>query len=335
MANIAACNLNGREEVQLCRMMPEFDFGLLPETINLVAERNTSRVPISTIPMQTAAHELEARLFDLTEAGAGVKRMPVSVEIGNQENFFNTGVIQAGGKTYKVPCDDLMCDALAMGLSVVTYAKPSHCEGAVRLKLSLPFQTIKLTENNLAQILAGSVIDSNVGSVRPVLTSGAVRALLAGDVVLTHTVNAKGQKIPIALYPPSSRQIPMANRFEVFDLPSFIANPAVLAKNAARLPVDLNIDNVNQLITLGSTRIQAGTQRVEIAILNDFKSPQFEKFWRIVGDLQNVGGGLPPLKPPNVSWVKILSLAKKLKKNPHFVHPWRPDPCRFRRFPKL
>lgn len=279
--------------------------------------------PGSSVPV-ASGREPEVDFIALTERGPGAKLTPVSVQIADTVSFFKTGVVQVGDQSYKVPANDTMRDSLSMGLSVTAFASPVKGGAAVPLKLSLPFRPIELNQASLAQVLAGNALDSPSGGIKPMLTAGAIRTLLAGGSVLTHTVDPKGNKSPVALHAGASGQQPMSNSFQLFDLPAFIVAPAVLAKNGARMPVDLTAHDVEQLLGAGRLRLSVDGHEVDITVMNDVKSPEFVEYFDMLEQF-GAGSGLPPVKPLGIAWAQIIAMAELLNVNPHFVHPFLPD----------
>ncbi|MCA9333794.1 hypothetical protein KC963_01990 [Candidatus Saccharibacteria bacterium] len=272
----------------------------------------------------------EVHLFDLTEQGPGAKLAPIHIEIPDQRRFFNTGEITISDETYKVPLDASMREAMTMGLAINAFAVPMNetdSSISIPLTLTLPVEQIKLTNDSFTQLLSGRSLNSNVGEIKPVLTPRAIRTLLADGVVLTHGVGSTGQKIPVSLHPPESRLTPIAERYDVFDLPFFIAHPAVQATSGARLPVDLQPNNIEQLIENRRTIVQMDGRAIEINVFTDEKSPEFTSFLDAREQLWEIDGNDDwiPAKPHDMSWKEIWDLVRKQPSKFDIVDLERPD----------
>ena len=120
----------------------------------------------------------EVDVFDLTEHGPGAKLAPTHVEIKDRDSFFDTGQIKVNGETYKVPLDANMREAMTMGFAIKAFATPvkkSANSTAIPVNLALPFETVKLSDTTLAQMLAGNSLGTGAGDIKPMLTTGAIR----------------------------------------------------------------------------------------------------------------------------------------------------------------
>lgn len=257
----------------------------------------------------------EVHLFDLVEHGPNAKLTPIPTEIKDRDDFFETGKVELEGKTYKVELDSSMREAMAMGLAVTVFAAPTEESGAsIPLKLSIPFMPISLDKGKLSKVLAGDSLDTTAGSIKPVLTADAIRVLLNGGTVLTQGVDAKNRKTPLELYSHGTDLAPMSDRFDIFDLPSFLANPAVWAMNGVRLPVDIESEHVDQLITTGRTQIEVRNHSIELHVNTDKKSSDVKEFRKMESSQEGAHEGRdkddpitidPPVKPPGISWEEL------------------------------
>jgi hypothetical protein len=293
MAEDKASELKGcDEEVPLLGVTREFDFGQFielfddsPDPSNPSAPPSISRIVIqptsqlasdrvgaqggtaSTSSAMTAAGAVsEVHLFDLTENGPAAKRAPAPVEIKDAASFFASGAVSAGGRVYKVSLSEADKESLRTGVPVTVFGTAEGGGGKAALRLSLPVEAVKLTEGGLAGVLAGQPVDTSAGTLKPALTPSAIRSLLAGGEVLTHGLAADGSKTPLSLHPARATPEPLSNRLEVSDLAAFIADPSVPSKAGGRLPLTLTAEHVQQLISGGRTRLQAGSHAVDLAV---------------------------------------------------------------------
>jgi hypothetical protein len=288
--------------------------------------RNNSAILAPAVSIfQPGALEPEVHLFDLLENGPGAKLAPIEVEIKDQKTFFAEGTLEVAKKKYKVQLDKATRDWMSMGLPFNTFAEPSDGIGKIPLRISLPFLQMNLTQDDLVQILAGGDLQSaGLPHAMPVLTPMAIRTLLSGVAVLTHAIGPEERKTPVKLVPPSLDHEPIAKRFEIFDLPTFLAAPFVLSKDGAPVAVELTPVNVNQLISSGRTQVDVGDP-IELTVINDIKSAEFGSYIDAANQLQNIYEGLISLKPYGVTWDEVVRLGTALEKDPHFVNPLVPD----------
>ena len=266
--------------------------------------------------------EPEVHLFDLTEHGPGAKLPATPVEVSNAKALFEEGKVQVDGRAHKVDLDDSSRDALTMGMDVTTFASPANGQGAkIPVRLSLPFQPVKMTESGLAAVLAGKPVDAAAGKVQPALTPDAIRTLLSGGTVLTHGLGADGLKTPLSLQPPASKAEPISDRLEVFDLPSFISSPSVMSKSGERLPVSLTTENIQQLLSQGKTRLQAGGRDIDLTVVQDDTLSTIG-----VTRIDEIAvGALAGVKLPGMTRDEVIALGKKLQRDPHFGRPVQTD----------
>ncbi len=134
----------------------------------------------------------------------------------------------------------------------------------------------------------------------------------------------KNEKIPLALYPPATRLDPISDRYDVFDLPSFITNPGVLATNGTFLPVTLEAPKIKELITIGRTQIDVDHHLVELSVIPDEKLEEFKDILEIYREVRD-GCRIPALKPSGMPPELYGKLLKNCWQDPNFVNPFKPD----------
>ena len=230
----------------------------------------------------------EVDLFSLIENGLSAKRPVIPVEIKDAKTFLKNGVLEFRGTTYKLPVHDGMLEDLSKGLSFTVQGVPTTGEGKTSFQIYQAFQPINLTTATMAQALARNTLDA-LGGVKPVLTAEAMRALLSGVPVLTHGVNGYGKNTPLALFPPLSTPEPKAATFQIFDVPSFLANPVLPAKDGGLMTVNLTAPEVEKLLSTGHVPLKVGGKPVEISLVKDFTSSEYVEYTTIAGKLMEAG----------------------------------------------
>lgn len=347
------------EELPLLGVTREFDFGQFIELFDSTPDPIHPDVPIvsriviqpsSTLasdrasaqqtssPLMASSNGIvsaggrEVNLFTLTERGPGAKLSPLRVEIADASSFFDSGKITVNGRSFKITVDDSIRNALQKGLTVTTFADVTERNkklGSVPLSFTLAFEPVSLAVGDLTRVLAGGKVQMGIGDVKPFLDSGAIRALLAGNTVLTHGVSLNGKTLPIELRPTVGRDRPLTSQFEVFDLPTFLADPSVIGSRGERFPLNLNAEHVRELIEVGRTKIQWQDESILLEIVTDTRRSDFTEFEK----LRSVIGsdvGIPPVKSPGTTWPDFIKKIEKIQKpndsnNYYFADPNTPS----------
>jgi hypothetical protein len=306
-------------------------------TGSLAADRGTasSSQPLISSPLADTSRngnqlmsEPEVNLFTLTEQGPGAKLPPQPIQIADA-TFFDSGMLTVDGRTYKLDVDDDIGAALTKGYRVTAFADvidPNKRVGSVPLTLSLPFEAVDVGADDVARLLAGGQVATAAGAAKPYLDAGAVAALIDGRPVLTHAVTPSGTSVPIELDPAAAER-PLDNRFEVFDLAAFIAEPAVLGTRGERLPLPLDAGHIRQLLDVGQTELLWEGQSITLDLVTDKRRTDVLEFQELKTYPNVVGSeaGLPPIKPPGTTWQELLELAQKYGLDKHFTHPFLGD----------
>lgn len=293
--------------------------GTIPKS-KAINSNGAPRAPALVASSDAGAPEVD--LFSLVDRGPSAKRAPTPLEIEDVDTFVKTGTFEYGGKTFKATLPKGMREGMSQGLAFTVNAVPDHGQGAVPFRVYPSFHPIKLTKESMAHVLAGNTLD-NSGGVKPVLTVGAIRALLAGTPVLTHgKVGSTGKQAPLALFPPEADLEPRARSFQLFDVPSFLANPALPAKDGTLIPLDLSTKDVEKLLKGDPIQPQVAGKPYDVNVV-DRETKEYLEYIPVSGILFELG--MLALKPVGEPWVITLTIPPKLAKNPHFVHPLFPD----------
>ena len=265
----------------------------------------------------------EVDLFALTGPGLGAKRTPVLVEVTDIAAFLKSGVADVDGTAYKVEISDAMQTGLGKGLSFTVQGTPLKGEGAVTLQLYPSFQPVKLTAATMARVIAGGGLEG-AGSLRPMMTQGAIRTLLSGAPVLTHGTNDAGLSQPLVLVPPATESVPRGDSFQVFDTAAFLSDPQIPATDGGWIPLKPTQTQVSHLLEKGRTTLPAGKKTVEIVVIPE-TSPDYKDYLSILDEL--ISSGRRSVKPFGETWKFVITLPDKYQNfPPHFVHPFTPEP---------
>ncbi len=233
------------------------------------------------------------------QRGVAAKRPTIAAEVTPDQVRGNSVGVEIAGARYRVDLGATEQRRLGMGAAVVGYAAGDGA--SVPVQLSIQPHVIELDENAMASLLAGGNVRGSDGTaLQPVLTSAAIQVLLQGGPVLTGGVPDVGDTTPILLQPTQVAPTPLATTFDVYDLATFIANPWVPSADGARIPVQLAAEHITALRFEGRASVQVGERTVDLVVLTDHTSADFEEFNQLTRMVEPQD--IVPLKPPGTRW---------------------------------
>jgi hypothetical protein len=268
----------------------------------------------------------EVQLFDLVEEGPGAKLDPVRAEIDDAEAFFGHGQVVVDGRTYRVAVDDDLRDALGKGLVVTTFAETPVSDdqsARVPVSLSLSPERVDLTTDEMVRVIAGGTVGAAGGQVTPRLDAGAIKAMLRGRRVWTHAELDDGTTVPVAFSPPGSGNGLASDRYEIFDLGEFIADPWVMGARGERVDLEIDAGSIRELIEEGRTEVPLNGSSLTLDVVEGLATPAVLEFERLrSGGLVSSEVGVPPVKPRDDPWDDVIEQLGGGRRTPdHFVVP--------------
>jgi hypothetical protein len=225
--------------------------------------------------------------------------------------------VDIDGVSYDVRLDETQKQRLRMGASVTAYAVDG---GGVSLpvELSVRPHRVSLSEEGLGGVLAGDPVEGPDGEpVHPILTRGAVWALLQGGAVLTGGANREDGTTPLAIVPPQAEAQPLDERFDVYDLATFLADPWVPASDGTPIPVNLDAEQVVQLHMEGRGIVSAAGRTVQLTVVTERTAEDFQEFLELVDMVEP--HDVIPMKPHGVHWPQIPKIPERWWHRPFVV----------------
>jgi hypothetical protein len=293
--------------------------------ISTPSPTNSSNGSYGDAPQATS--EAEVNLFTLVDEGPGAKLPAEPLSISNTAQFFESGLVTDDGLKYKLDVDDTVRDALSKGYDVTAFAEVTEGDevlGKVPVTLSLPVHHVELASEDLARILSGGEVAADGRQVKPYLDGEAVRALVEGTSVLTSGTDAEGVSVPVQLEPSGSADRPLETRFEIFDLPAFLASPALIGKRGTSLPLEIDPEQVRQLVDVGHAELIWEGESIGLDLVRDERRPDLVEYEGLKpnGHIAGSEVGLPPtVKPPGMSWDELFQIAHGKGLNRYFTNP--------------
>jgi hypothetical protein len=220
---------------------------------------STARAAIGGVPLQL--------LFEARNAVDLVNEQdPERVIVSDLKAFLGSGSVANGNRTYRASLPAEARNRLVSGsaVRVLGRVKRGKRESPRLLELVPQIEDVTLDDARTNSVLSTGRIALDNGEYTVALTDFARRALLARREVVVGLERRNDTKL--ARFKPSGTGRPLATRYEVEDLASFLAEPAVLGRDLGRVNVQLGTDAVAALRTEGRAMVRAGGEPVEIIV---------------------------------------------------------------------